>query len=259
MNDAYGFQNVVAVHVAGQPWRDLVEYGTMLGCGSGRLDTVIAPPSGEALETGLRAAREHRADLLLMRHPRVSGQSRRSAQRILRAAPCSVCFLPEDAPAKAERILAGIDLNSAGRALLARVTQLSRGVSAEELLAVHCCLNEMTADDEAVREHFRFERTLGLFRFMSHAELNGVACTPILEEGAIAHKALARVVAERSADLVVMGREPGGRASIMSEFLWNCASPAVQVLLPDPHGSSLLRRCARSVRKILSNPEPTFN
>lgn len=258
MNAAHGFRSVVAVHTDGQPWRDLVDYATMLAGSAGQLDAVIAAPGGH-LEAALEAAREHRADLLVMRHPRVSGQSRRSAQRILRAAPCSVCFLPPEAPAKADRILAGIDLNGAGRALLARATQLCRGVSAEELIAVHCCFRESADDDESTRERFRFERMLRLFRFMSHAELNGVACTPVLEEGATAHKALARVVSERSADLVVMGREPGGRASIMGEFLWNCASPTLQVLLPHPPGTSLAGRLARNVRKILSHPEPTFN
>lgn len=255
-----GFQRVVAIHAPGQPWRDLTNYAGMLASGSdGDLGAVIEAPPSRTLETALDAASRYEADLLVMRHPRVSGHGRGFARRLLRGAPCSVCFVPQEAPPRAERILAGIDLNSAGRALLSRATDLYRDLSAEELIAVHCCFLETTAIDESLQEYSRFERTMDLFHFMSRAELNGVACTPVLGEGATAHTALARVVKEQGADLVVVGREPGGRANIMRDLLWTCTSPAVQLLLPDPSDASFTERLGRNLRRIFSNPEPMFN
>jgi hypothetical protein len=173
---------------------------------------------------------------------------------VLTEAPCSVCFVPLDAPPRLERVLAGIDLDHAGHELLSHAARLCHAARAEELLAVHSCFRETLDDGETSRERFHTARTLDLFRFMARAELNGVTCTPLLEEARAPHRALSRMASEHRADLVLVGRRPGAAARIASELLWDCPAPLVQLLLP-----KLAVGLRDMLRRVFSNPEPMFN
>jgi NAD-dependent deacetylase len=91
-------------------------------------------------------------------------------------------------------------------------------------------------------------------RFMARANLPGVCCTPLMEEAANPHRALARVAKERSADLVMVGRRSGSAPRVSAGLLWECTLPLVQVLLPGA-GDGL----RGLLRRVFSHPEPKFN
>lgn len=278
-----GFHRVLLVHTGEGPELDLLDYAALLSSGGrGMSTTVAAYPSDAVLrflvpaararfearglvppdlrllpeldmDAAFEAAVEAQADLLVMRHPRLFDRPRAMARRVLTESPCSVCLVPEQAPSRIGCILAGIDLDESGRRVLSQAASLYHSAQAEELIALHSCFHETASEDEHQRERFRFERTLDLLRFMARASLSGISCTPLTEEAASPHSALARVARERSADLVVVGRRSGSAPRVSGGLLWECAQPLVQVLLPGPGGVK------GALRRIFSNPEPKFN
>lgn len=279
-----GFRRVLLVHTGERPELDLIDYAALLSSGGRAMSTTVAAyPSDKVLrflapvvrtrfeargleapnvrllaepdmDAAFEAATEARADLLVMRHPRLFEKPRAIARRVLSESPCSVCLVPEEAPSRIGRILAGIHLDDSGRGVLSQAASLYRCAKAEELIALHSCFHESVSEDEFQHQRFRSERTLDLWRFMARANLPGVCCTPLMEEAATPHRALARVARERSADLVVVGRRSGSAPRVSAGLLWECTQPLVQVLLPGAGDGvrGLLRR-------IFSHPEPKFN
>ncbi len=276
----YCFPRVLLVHTGDRPDIDLIDWAALLSSGA---TTVAAFPSDIVLrslapatrrrflarglaapnlrflaepdvDAALEAAAEAKADLLVMRHPRLFEKSRSLARRVLAESPCSICLVTERAPSRIERIVAGIDLDDSGQEVLTQAASLYHSTGAEELIALHSCFHETLSDDEEHHERFRFEREIALLRFMSRARLPGVSCTPLVEEAAQPHRALARVASQLAADLVVVGRRSGSAPRISNRLLWECTSPLVQVLLPDTGGG--LRAF---LRRFFSNPDLTCN
>jgi nucleotide-binding universal stress UspA family protein len=277
---ALAFPRVLLVHTAAHPEADLLDCAAML---SGGETEIAAYPSGAVLrslspavryrfearglapprvrllaeldvDAAFEAASAARADLLVMRHPRAFDRPRALARRLLVESPCSICLVPEGAPARIDCILTGISLDESGRHLLDRAASLYRSTRAQELIALYSCFHDSVCSDEDQHQEFVSERTLALLRFMTKARPAGVSCTPLIEEAAEPHRALARVAAERSADLVVVGRRRGAAPRVSASLLWDCPAPLVQVLLPGP-----ARGIRTVLRRVFSNPEPKFN
>lgn len=267
------FRRVLLVHTDEEPQRDLLEYTALLASVTVAGDAVVAAypsngvlrdltpaalrpfearrlprPAVELLaepdvEGVLEAAREHRADLMIMRHPQAFDASRELAKRILTESPCSVCFVPHGAPPRLRRVLAGLDLDAAGRTLLDHAVQLCYAARSEELIGLHACAREGKLDC-----------SMQLFRLLGEIDLDGLACTPILEDDSAPQRALARIAAERGADLVVVGRKPGAPPRVAYSLLWDCSVPVAQMLLPLP-----VTGVRGFLRRVFSNPEPKFD
>lgn len=278
------FQRVLLVQTGEDPELDLLDYAALLcSGGKGATTTVAAYPSDGVLRSLVRAARarfearglaapnvqllpepdmdaafeaaeESRADLMVLRHPLLFDKPEAVAHRVLNESPCSVCMVPRQSPSQIGCILAGIDLDDTGRELLNRAASLYESTQAAELIALYSCPYDAMWDDEQQRERFRSERTLDMLRFMARIRLPRIYCTPLVEEAAHPHRALARVARERGADLVVVGRRSGSAPRVSPQLLWECAQPVIQVLLPGS-GSGL----REFLRKIFPHPEPKFN
>ena len=169
-------------------------------------------------------------------------------------APGSTYFGGASPLVKVARIVVGVELDHSGQALLGWATRFSRAVDAEELVVVHSYVRETMVNDDALQEVFRNQRLLDLFRFLSKADLHGVACTPIVEESAAPHEVLARIAGERRADLVMVGKGKKSAARIAGRFLESSRVPLVQVVLPD-----LDRGWKGILRRVFSQQEPAFN
>lgn len=267
------FRRVLLVHTEEEPQPDLLEYAALLASITVAGDAVIAAypsntllrewapaalrpfeerrlphPSVELLaepdiDGVLEAARECQPDLMVMRHPLAYEASREVAKRILAEAPCSVCFVPSGAPPRLRRVVAGLELDAAGRALLDQAVQLCYAAHSMELIGVHACAREIKSD--------RWDE---LRRMLGQVEVSGLSCTPLMEDDSAPQRALARVAAARQADLVVVGRKPGAAPRVAYSLLWDCQVPVVQMLLR--MAASGLRGF---LRRVFSNPEPQFN
>jgi nucleotide-binding universal stress UspA family protein len=267
------FRRVLLVHTEEEPQRDLLEYTALLASMTVAGDAVVAAyPSNAMLreltpaalrpfeerrlprpcvgllaepdiDGVLEAARDYQPDLMVMRHPLAYEASREVAKRILAEAPCSVCFVPSGAAPRLRRVVAGLELDAAGRALLDQAVQLCYAAHSAELIGVHACAREMKSD--------RLEE---LKRLLGRVDVRGLSCTPLMEDDSAPQRALARVAAARQADLVVVGRKPGAAPRVAYSLLWDCQVPVVQMLL---------RMAASGVRgflrRVFSNPEPQFN
>ena len=153
-----------------------------------------------------------------------------------------------------ERIVVGVDLTDSGRLLLDWSTRFSRTTKAEELAVVHAYRGSVLNDgDDDARESLRTQRLLDLFRFLGTAELNGMACTPIVEESFAPHRVLARVAQERGAGLLIIG-DSGGSARTARQLARNSLVPLLQIPLPAGH-----RSLKRALKRIFSEDEPMFN
>lgn len=204
------------------------------------------------LDWVFNAARD--ADMLVMRRTGALGRRHALARHVLSKAPCTVCLAPSRPPSRIERVLVGIGLDDASRAVLEQAAALCRGVGADELIVVHCCAPDVYLDlDEAQLEQFRSERTLEMYRFMARCDIGKVSCTPVVEDGIEPHRALARAAREHLADLIVTGRRIGFTPRISAGLVRECSLPVVQVLLPAPPDSFLAK-----LRRIFSNPVPKF-
>jgi len=272
-------RRLLLVHTGEEPETDLLDYAAMI---SAEETTIAAYPFDGVLRSMAATARlrfeAHRAaapilralpeldldwvfnaardaDMLLMRRAGALGTRHALTRQVLSKAPCSVCLAPRRSPSRIERVLVGIDLDEASRAVLEHAAALCRGVGADELIVVHCCSPDIYLDlDEAQLEQFRSERTLELYRFMARCALRGISCTPVIEQGTEPHRALARAARERSADLIVAGRKNGVTPRTAAGLVRDCTLPVVQVLLPSPPDSLRSR-----LRRLFSNPEPKFS
>jgi hypothetical protein len=267
------FRRVLLVHTDEEPQRDLLEYTALLASATVAGDAVVAayPSNGVLRDLApaarrpfedrrlprpavellaepdvdgvLEAARELRPDLMVLRHPQAYDAPRELARRILADAPCSVCFVPQGAPPRLQRVVAGVELDTSGRALLDQAVQLCCAARSEELIAVHACAREGKLD-----------RSIELFRMLGEIDTADVVCTPLMEDDSAPQRALARIAAGRQADLVVVGRKPGAAPRVAYSLLWDCQVPVAQVLLPAA-GNGL----RGLLRRVFSNPEPKFN
>ena len=262
------FQRVVAVHTAEYPDVGLLDFAAAMACGSHL--TVASYPTDDALrilpslarrcaeshglgppefllltepevESAFATASDANADLLVMREPG------RLARGTLKQAAPSVCFLPTGASPAVRRILAHVELNPEGRHVLKRTARLYRALGVQELFALQVYCSDAAYGHEADQ----FERRKNLLHFVHRASRRGVSYTPVLEESARPLRTLARVALERSADLVVIGRQLRASSRALCELTRECNAPVLQLRLPE-------FTLGARLRQIFSNPEPVF-
>jgi hypothetical protein len=149
------------------------------GRGAGRVSTrLLDEPDVDAV---LGVARDHSADLLVIRNPRGQKRGRVVAKRLLMEAPCAVYFVPvEDSGAVVRNVVAGVEWSPEGAELLERMAHFCAAAGAEELFAVHACFRNTLAAGEDVDQRFRENSMLEMYRFMARVPLNGTSCTPVL-------------------------------------------------------------------------------
>ena len=257
-----GFRRVLLVHTGERPELDLIDYAALLSSGGRAMSTTVAAyPSDKVLRFRARSphslrgpgwAPEGAAPRRAGYGCRLRSRRRREGRSSGDAAPATV---REAASHRAARPL-GIALlcvPGAGRSavpywphprrdpprrirarVLSQAASLYRCAKAEELIALHSCFHESVSEDEFQHQRFRSERTLDLWRFMARANLPGVCCTPLMEEAANPHRALARVAKERSADLVMVGRRSGSAPRVSAGLLWNVRCHWCRCCYPAP-------------------------
>jgi nucleotide-binding universal stress UspA family protein len=213
------------------------------------------------LDSVLAMARRFQADVLVVRHPRHFTDASAFAGRLLSEAPCSVCFVPHGSLPRVRRVVAGIDLDSQGAAVLARASSVCANLGAEELVAVHACRLETWVESPQNTERFRHEKMLELYRFMARARLGGVNCTPVLEADSTFPQALLRAAMRDSADLLIIGQSPTRHIRLLSPpreagaLLSECRLPLLH-LRTGGRKPSLLTFLRK---RVFSQPEPSFN
>ncbi len=77
------------------------------------------------------------------------------------------------------------------------------------------------------------DRTSRMSVFLARVELHGVDCTPIVEGAPSPYRALSRALAQRDADLVVVGQRPGAVPRMSTRLMRECEVPLLQVRLAD--------------------------
>lgn len=92
---------------------------------------------GSLLEEIIGHVRDLDIDLVLM--GRRSGEQEQGvlAEKLARKAPCSVLFLPEDAPEAVSRILVAVDFSNHARAALEAAVELAVARGHQEILCLH--------------------------------------------------------------------------------------------------------------------------
>jgi hypothetical protein len=130
------------------------------------------------------------------------------------------------------RVVAGIDRNDSGRRLLARLGPLCRSTGAQELIALHCCQNDIGCRNPEGSRDFRARHKLEVVRFVARSAPRGVTCRPVVEDGVDSHRTLARVASQRQADLIVVGRPAGTPPRTAAALARHAAVPVLQVVLP---------------------------
>jgi nucleotide-binding universal stress UspA family protein len=209
------------------------------------------------LEAVFDAAREHAADLIVVHHPRTHTRGRALARRLMAESPCSVCFVPDAAAPRLDRVVAGVEASPDGAALLERMAHVCDTWGADELFAVNVAFRETLAGGSEIDERFQQESMLGLYRFMARVPLNGTNCTPVLEEHGRFDRALLKAAAEHNAAMVVVGRSTShswltGPAP-SEELLWDCPVPLLQV------GAGKVSLLDSVKKRLRTAPEPPFN
>jgi nucleotide-binding universal stress UspA family protein len=268
------FSRLVAIHSGDRPDRTLLEHATALAAlgPTGEPEIAALPAVAAALSLGevarstfaarglrsasvrtlpapdvdaiLEAARDHRAGLLVMRTPSDRKRGRAIAKRILADSPCAIYFVPPgEIPARFDTVVAGVDVTPASADVLELTCRLASSAGTEEILAVHSRFRETIAADEDAERRFRADSFLRFHRFLRDVPRNGTRLTPVIEECARYSRALLDVVAERGADLVVVGRPPRLRR------LSSLKGPAPSL--------DLLRECPRPVLSVPVYAKPT--
>jgi hypothetical protein len=253
------FERVVLVHTAKDPEHDLLEYAALLASTTpdGAAVAAVYPANGvlRALTPALRglfearglrspdvrvltepdvdgvleAAREHCANLLVVRHPRFLEDSRSLARIILSEAPCSVCFVPLGVEPRIRRVIVTLAADGADADLVAHAVQVYNGAGATELVAVHSRFSEVNGYSRSLREHFRLEDSL---RLSTSHDLQSVARS-LTGSAPFPGGEITAPAGGFEPDLVLVGRRPGRSARVSAQLLRDCPFPLMQVLLPD--------------------------
>jgi nucleotide-binding universal stress UspA family protein len=283
----HGFPRMLVVHDSRRLELDLLQYAALLSSREPEQAVMIAASPAETIqqsfasaartvfasrgvsEIGVRllpepdldavfdAAREHAAEIIVVRHPRGQTRGRALARRLVAESPCSVCFVPNGAAPRLDRVVAGVEASPQGAALLERMAHVCDTWGTDELFAVNVAFRETLAGGPETDERFQQESMLDLYKFMARVPLNGTSCTPVLEEHGRFDRALLKAAAEHNAAMVVVGRSTshswltGPAAS--EELLWECPVPLLQV------GAGKVSLLDSVKRRLHTAPEPPFN
>lgn len=286
------FSRIVAIHDGDTLDRALLDQAAMLAAMDASSSTVVAALPGAAtalalgdaarsafaergardvtlrllpepdVDAALDAARDHNADLLVVRNPRGLKRGRVIGKRLLAESPCALWFALGDKPGlELHRVVVGAGLTPEGAELLERMAHFCAAAGADEMLAVHARFRETLAAGEDVDRRFRDQSMLELYRFMARVPLNGTSCTPVLEEHARYRQAILKAVTERDAQLAVVGRSVGGGIEFLRgqrealDLLCECPAPLLQVPLAGAK-SGLLEALQK---RLFRESEPAFN
>jgi len=195
----------------------------MMVCAPESVEFVHVSP-GQSIEPLLKLAAEDGTAALLV------GESLgpRTLRMLVRQAPCSVWFVPNDAQADVRRILTPVDLTVRAADSLRVATALARLHGAAQCQALHVYFNESPlANPKADRDR----AVQAYARFMKPIDTLDVPVTPLFQDCSLVARAINRTAAEQDADLIVLssrGRTWAGamlHESVAEQTLRECRVP----------------------------------
>lgn len=199
------------------------------------------------------------ADLLVVRHPRGMTGWRTMARRLAHESPCSLCLTPPGSPPLPTCIVAGMPREESAGAILRAAACIARRTCAREFLAVRTWSDWVMDPSQAALDRLREAEWLNWFRLIEHMDLEGVDCTPRIEETPEFSKGMLRVAQERGADLIV-APAPNGRRSWFPDrrspqdgLVLRTQAPLL--LLRSPKPPQPLRQ---RLWRLLAGPDVTF-
>jgi nucleotide-binding universal stress UspA family protein len=168
---------------------------------------------GPLLDRLLAFAAEQEVDLILIGHRHDHAGRRSLARRLAMKAPCSVWMVPDDAPARLERILAPVDFSAPAADQLAVATGLARLVGVPEVHALHVYFDEARVTYEEAEQLRLGEEEKTLEQFLAPLNLKGTRVEPLFAQGADVPATILRVADEQQADLIVLATRGRSRSA----------------------------------------------
>ena len=196
----------------------------------------------------LGAVRDLEADLMVVRRPERVSRWRAVSRRLALESPCSICLVPAGSPLHPRCVVAGIEPGEEGARLLRAAASICRSAGGGELVGVRTWFGWTMDPTEAALDRMRERQWLDLFRFVQQVDLDGVDCTPRVEECSRFSTGVLRVARERGADLVVtaMPEQP-------EDLARRCPVPLLLFQRPG------YRRPIRDfLKRLFTTPDPTF-
>jgi hypothetical protein len=217
---------------------------------------IVVEPDLDGL---LASVAEVEADLMIVRPPDSRARRRQTLYRLAAESPCSVCLVPRASPPFEGRVIAGIEPDDAGAAVLRAAACICKGAGSSEFVAVRTWLGLTMDPSEGVLDRLREREWLNLFQFLQRVDLHGADCTPRVEECSKASTAILRVAQECQADLIVVAAPEGSRTPFpdrrpyQEELMMRCPVPLL-VLRSNASAPGL----RNTIRRLFSGPEPAF-
>jgi hypothetical protein len=143
-------------------------------------------------------------------------------------------------------------------AMLSVAAALCRTFGARELVALRTWLGWTMDPSEAALDRMRERQWLELFRCVERADLQGVDCTPRIEECSRFSSGALHVAQERGAELILASvPEPAwpflpDRRPEPEDLLFRCPVPLLLLRAREPYHSRGL------FRRLFAGPEPAF-
>jgi hypothetical protein len=174
-------------------------------------------------------------------------------------AACSVCFVPHGSAPRPACVVAGIQEEDTAAAILGAAAAICRSFGGCELVAVRTWLGWTMDPSGAALDRMREQEWLEMFRFLNRADLQGVDCTPRIEESSRFSTGVLRVARERGAELVVAAAPEPGWVSLpdrrpgQEDLLFRCPLPLLLL-----RAGSAKHRSRGILRRLFAREEPAF-
>lgn len=199
----------------------------------------LASPRSVRVQRLHRAGRAARAQLLAQ--ARAGGvdalavADQRLARDLVRAAPCSVWFVPERGRPRPRRLLVPVDFTLRAADCLRVAVTLARISGAAECVALHVRFNDAVLTGRAGEREARREVWARFEDFMRPIDTLGVRVTPALRDTGDVAGAIRDAASQAGADLVVLASR--GRTwaasllqpSVAEQALGRCQVPVLVI------------------------------